>query len=241
MSYPFPQQLFAHGFDLPDQPTGQPTGFPQHLFDNNDIDWNTFLNLPEDDQNPSIPDPSALPGQPSQPQFYTGASPAPDQPNSSFEALSGGNQSSLSLASNTTSFLSNEALVELAPIADILDRVSSHLRGRLIAAMPEAGNYPQEANQQPPHPPSPTLRSPDPPLTKYRFLIQFPIFARLFHHMESLTISMAYEDSVQFNWDETNLIASVNNPDSLWPFAHEAYEVVIAANNSSSVAPEIGA
>jgi hypothetical protein len=59
--------------------------------------------------------------------------------------------------------------------------------------------------------------------------------------MESLTISMAYEDSVQFSWDEMKLIASVNNPDLLWPFAREAYEVVIAANNKGSMAPEIGA
>jgi len=58
--------------------------------------------------------------------------------------------------------------------------------------------------------------------------------------MESLTIAMAYEDSVQFNWDETKLIASVNDPDSLWPFAREAYEVVIAANNRGSMALEIG-
>jgi len=58
--------------------------------------------------------------------------------------------------------------------------------------------------------------------------------------MESLTISLAYEDSFQFSWDETNLIASVIYPDSLWPFAYEAYEAVIAANNHGSVAPEIG-
>lgn len=245
MSYSFPQQLFEHSTDLPG--TDQPTGFPSHLFDDGTIDWTAYLN--SDNQDPSGPDLSALPSQPSetpQPQFYTGTSPA--QPNSSFEApsaFSGGNQSSSSLTSNlsnTTSFLSVEALAsaELAPIADILDRISAHLRGRLVAAIPEAGNILQEAIQQPPRPPSPT-KSLDPPLTKYRFLIQFPIFARLFHHMESLTISMAYEDSVQFSWDEMKLIASVNNPDLLWPFAREAYEVVIAANNKGSMAPEIGA
>jgi hypothetical protein len=147
-----------------------------------------------------------------------------------------GNQSSSSLdstASNTTSFLSIEALAELGPIADTLERVVGQLRNRLA---PQAGSCLQQAIPQPLSPAS----SLDPPVSKYRFMLHFPIFAKLFHHMESLTISFAYEDGIQFNWDESHLFGSVNDPDMLWPFAHEAYESVIAANNNGSIAPESG-
>jgi hypothetical protein len=108
---------------------------------------------------------------------------------------------------------------------DTLERVAGQLRNWLV---PQAGSGLQQAI---PQPPSPT-RSLDPPISKYFFMLHFPIFAKLFHHMESLTILFAYEDSIQFNWDESHLFVSVNDPDMLWPFAHEAYESVIAANNN---------